>query len=442
MSDAINVPYPRPQVDPYEAGLILAYCPQDGELAQWSRMLNRAAATGAGWDLTIRTACPLVGPGGGVYSVDNSGNYWDLAITPPSIGQGWSYSMLAEYAANPTALRTMAYYGWNGGSGDGAGFLVDVGGVRPTYNTGGAVIVMPSYAGRGRVLYVLTNDGVNQQAYANGRYVAQGALPAVLALNRTGRLGGHGEQLCTKGYNFLLTATQIREKYVRDFARQVVYSWHPQDVGEGPAGGIATGAVGEGDWYAPLGGANFRFVYVRDPRLPRGQLALNETGAAVASRLEFAHGRRPSFGSWRSGFLARTLTANPVIYLAPMRGTTYNAAASGCYWWQTSVVGGYWSLSIYRENAAVLCTYVNTSAPAQVGDVVEPSVTRAVDGTWRPWLAVNGATAGTQTTAVDVTYLWNEQIGVVPFAGYVLGLTKNQSEMEPGEFPMPIWMLR
>jgi len=285
----------------------------------------------------------------------------------------------------------------------------------------------------------LWHDGVLQRFLINGRLADSdaGALGVPAGLHRPGY---HGEISRIKIHAVSLGGdSAYRASYVREFARELIYAWRPERVGEGPAGGIATGSVGEGDWFCPLGAATMAFGLVRSARLAAGQsLALRSTGAVGQECLAFAHPKAPAFGSWDWGFLADDLACQPMVGLSPLRTTWLAAAAGGTYYTLVQVAAGLWQATLHRDNGAALLTVTHPTAAA-VGDLVSVRFSRDVSGNWRLRLVVNGVVASSAAVANDVTYLDSNYVVVAPRKGKILGFVRHQGEAEPEEVAVPRW---
>jgi len=434
MTDCINVPWPTTRIDPRETNLQAGYDLADNDLAVWGRHLNKSV-TGAVYDIT-RAGTPRIGQGGGILVTDDANSYYTNANPIPVTPATSSYAIDLEVDANPTGTR----YPLVNGSATGADIRIDAAGVLSiSFDRATLASTAAGFCnGKGPMRVAGIFDGVNQHLIINRRLIASSAVAPAALVGFFG-LGQHGTIRKAQVYRARRTLADEQVSYVRDFARKVVYSWQPHDCGEGPAGGIVTGATGD-TWNCPYGDATLKFVWMTEPRLRQKQLALTGVNNQSPCRLEFPHTRMPSFGTWRWGTVARSLAATPEVYLAQLPRQTHAAAASGCYWGRLAVTGGYWTLTWYRENGAAMLTRINTSQAAALGDIVEAAVSRAVDGTWRADVGVNGNWANQGVNAAnDVTYLSSNFIGVQPNSGHVLGVVRYQGEMLPGEFPRSDW---
>lgn len=428
--DAINRPYPQAVIEPNEPNLSAGYAPHcDGELAAWGRVINRAA-TGAVYDLATRVGTPIVGQGGGILAT--AGSLWRYAGTIPVGNVNFSYTADMQIdVAGP------AWTMWirNGGH---YIAITGAGGDRPycAFDAGGT-IAGPAYSvvGRGPVRWDALYDGANEIPVVNGRAGAGVAVAPNIGGAATVDVGGVGTVRLFKVYNTRRTVAEARASYVREFAKVVVYAWKPQNCGEGPAGGIPTGAVGEGDWFAPLGGATLQFVWRPDLSLPGGgRLALTDGGALSLRRLAFMHPRAPLFGSWRFRFELRDpATDNPRFAFTALRDTDFTGAGSASTWCQVQRAAGVMNLTLHYANGAAALT-VNHTAAGAAGDWCDVLVTHHPSGDWRAWLAVNGVWAGDEATVWnDVAQLSSNQVIIVPRQSYVTNFVRMQGEVTPHE---------
>lgn len=431
MSDVLHVPYPARLVDPNEPGLIAGYDFQDNELSVWGKYTNKCARAGAAYDLTTRVGTPLVGQGGGIYVDDHTGSYWSTA-SPPVGAVNFSYTTEHEWRLWPPADRNVGYNHVHRFH-----YLTAVGALNSiSFDNGATLTTAPTTVqGHGPYRADALYDGTNQILVINGRQVAAGAV-VPQAPAGTFWLGLSGTVRLCKVFGVRRTVAQARASYVKEFARRVVYSWRPAIVGEGPAGGIATGAVGEGDWYCPSGGASLAFVW-RNPSatLRQGQLALTDSGALSLRRLDFAHTKMPLFGAWHFRCQLRDpATDNPRYAFLPARGTDFTAAGSGCTWAQIQRAVGVMQATLHLANGAAAYT-INHTAAGVAGDTLDLLVTHAVNGDWRSYLAVNGVWASNADNVVwnDVTQMQSSFISIAPRQSYVLGDERFQSELTPGE---------
>uniref|UniRef100_A0A6M3XXX0 Lectin/glucanase superfamily protein n=1 Tax=viral metagenome TaxID=1070528 RepID=A0A6M3XXX0_9ZZZZ len=440
MSDSIIRPYPPRLADPHEPGVLAHYTFGDGELAQFGRYLNHHADYGAALDLPTRTGCPLVGQGGGVYVNNSAGtDTWGRATPVPVTPTAQTHVLECEHTTAATATR----YPYMNGSASSAYAMFRAVAPWASFSLNAAVTQVSSginALGRGPLQYALGYDAATGEQFLmlSGREVGRIAVVpgAVAGLHC---YGNHGTFRRAKIYNINLTPAQIRATYVREFARELIYAWRPERVGEGPAGGIPTGAVGEGDYFCPLGAATLRFDFVRSARLASGGvLALANAGALGSERLAFTHPKAAAFGSWSWGLLANDLTCQPMVGLAPQRTNWLAAAGSGCYYTIVYVNAGVWTVVLARENGGALLTVTHPTAAA-VGDLVSVRFSRHPSGDWRLRLIVNGVVASSAAVANDVTYLHSNYVVVAPRKGQILGVVRHQGEAEPEEVAAPRW---
>ncbi len=425
--DCNNIPFAERHADLAEPGVHFTF--GEGEWAQWSRYLCRGAA-GAAYALSTRVGTPLVGHGGVVYVADCAGSYVQGAVYAAGVAMAGEH----QVDALPAAARIVAQ--------NGAQHLarVDAAGQFEASLNSGATYSTAAWnmTGRGPFHWAITHDGANQNLYINRRLadsdaVALGVPAGNIQIGRTGT---------SRRVRLPPTQPDVGTLYLRDFARRVVYQWRPLDVGEGPAGGIPTGAVGEGDWYCPSGGATLQFVWVRDLSLPSGGfLALTDSGALSMRRLDFMLSKRAMFGSWLIRYKLRNPVFggdNPRIGLNRCRGDDMTAAGAQSIWWDAfNTGGGWWRNQLSRENAGLIGVDADHAATA-AGDDCMTLITHHVDGTlriysmsrmlgswfWRLAAVVN-----------DVTWLSYNYISIAPRQSYIRSVYAYQGEMLPSELP-------
>ena len=439
MSDIFFNPYPARFVDPNEPGLLAAYTFADGELAQWGKYINRAR-TGAAYDLATRVGTPLVGQGGGVYVAESQTSYF--AATVPGSATQSRYTFDLELTSMPVALNVpMAVHGTVAG---GRTYLAysDLG-------TGLVLCSLNDFAtwsgtafpvtGRGRILYDVGYNGTHQQMWTNGILADSDAVVAVVP-NGQFRIGNFGTMRAAKiktGVNSGMDAASIRASYIREFARKVVYQWKPSAVGERS---FATGNVGEGDFYCPVGGAGLSTVWRTNLSEPGGgHLALTGDGAPSMARLDFMHPRMPIFGSWLIEYEVRNPAwggDSPIIGFTPMRGVDPTAAASNSYWLNMYNNGGGWfRTSLYYENGAQIDGADLFAASVLANDRNKCLLSHDVDGSWQVYTYNSSIRAWgwTVATPVNVASLSTNYLTIIPRGGYVTGVTRYQGSMTPHE---------
>ena len=433
MADLVLNPYPQPWINPDEPGLLAGYTPHcDNELAQWGRVLNRAAS-GAIYDLSVRVGCPIVGQGGGILVTDNSANAQRSPVVIPVPPATQAHEVDMQYDALPTATRYVVAPGWNSGT-----YLIVVNGIgtRITLNNAGTFTVIGDMSGRGPHRVGFSYDGANQFACLNGRFVAQNAC-APTAIGGPGHVGDHSTVRLWKAYNINKTVAEFRASYIREFARKVVYQWKPSAVGERS---FATGNVGEGDFYCPSGGAGLSTVWRPNLSEPGGgHLALTGDNAPSMARLDFMHPRMPIFGSWLIEYEVRNPAwagDSPIIGFTPMRGVDPTVAGSQSYWLNMYNNGGGWfRTSLYYENGAQIDGADLFAASVLANDRNKCLLTHDVDGSWQVYTYNSSIRRWGWTTAtpIDVSNLNSNYLTIIPRGGYVTGVTRYQGSMTPHE---------
>lgn len=427
MSDANNCPMAERHADPTEAGVHFTF--GEGEQATFSRFLCRGAA-GAAFDLTTRVGVPLVGHGGGVYVADDAGSYHQGAVYPAGVAMAGEH----QVDALPAAARIVAQ--------NGAQHLarVDAAGQFEASLNSGATYSTAAWnaTGRGPFHWVVDHDGANQRLWINRRLADSDAVAlGVPAGNiQVGRTGTARRLRC------LPARPDVNALYLGDFARRVVYAWKPWRVGEGPAGGIATGAVGEGDWYCPSGGASLAFVWRHDLSEPGGgHLALTDSGALSMRRLDFMHTKMPSFGSWLVEYEVRNPAFGAdglIVGLTPQRGVDPTAAGSGSYWVTAgNNGGGWWRSSLYYQNGAQIDAVDCDVANVPAGTRCKLLLTRTVAGDWQTytWRSSDNRWYWSTVTGNDVAALSSSYLTIAPRGAYVSRVTRYAGEMLPSELP-------
>lgn len=437
MADVLTNFYPTRHVDPNEPGLVAAYTFADGELAQFGRYINRAA-TGAVYDLTTRTGCPLVGQGGGLFAAGdapNPNNYWSRTFIPVG-GTDFAYTMEHEHT-DPAAGgdRILAF--------NSAAHYIEsraAGTVRLSANGAATYSVTPySLFGRGRYRADFLYDGTQQQLVINGVVADSDNVVAGVPAGTFG-IGYYGNHTLTKVYSVRRTVAEARASYVREFARKVLWQWQPRDVGEGPVGGILTGSYsGVGGWTCPLGAATMGFVWRPDLSSPAGgRLALTDTQTVNLNRIDFEYGSRPWFGSW----LIEAETRDPatdslVVGWTPRRGVDPTAAGSNSYWMHLRTAAGpWWRASLYLANGAQIDAADAPFPGPAANERVKVLVTRDVDGSVQVWNYVQTPRNGWWWSTVagnDVTVLSEACMTVAARGMYVSRVTAFQGSMTPHE---------
>jgi hypothetical protein len=228
-----------------------------------------------------------------------------------------------------------------------------------------------------------------------------------------------------------MDGASIRASYVREFARRIVYQWTPRDVGEGPAGGILTGSTPGGYATCPSGGATLKFEF---SRILDG-LALTDSGALSARRIQFDCMSRPFFGSYKNKYIVRSNAIggdNPLTSFYGVRNADFTTGTTAlAYTVGASNVAGSWATVLYR-NATTLLT-VNSPLPIN-GSICETLFSRHPSGDMRLYAKVNNVWYGSPgTVSNDVTYLNTSYIGIAPRGSYVGSITCFQGEMESQE---------
>lgn len=437
MSDIICNPYPARAIDPNEPGLVAGYCFLDSELSTFGRYLNRGYG-GAVYDLTTRAGVPIVGQGGGIYS--RSGfNVWYNPAAIPVGNSNFSYDLECEvYAAVNGYLVGNTAQHFISVTAGGLPYISFDAGVTPS-------ITAFSVVGRGPFRAAALYDGANQILTINGRQAdADAVVPGAPAGQfHVGSSGPDAVDRLLKVYSVRRTVAQARASYVREFARKVIYHWEPSAVGEGPAGGIPTNAVGEGDWYCPLGGATLQFAWVTDLSVPGGgYLALTDSGALSMRRLDFSLPRRPMFGSWLVRYRLRNPIFggdNPRVGFISVRGADMTAAGSQSIWNEGfNTGGGWWRNQLSRENAGTIGVDADHAVTA-AGDDGAVLITHHVDGNFRIY-SFSRTLAGwfwRQAAVVnDVNFLAYNYISIAPRGSYIKSVTGFQGEMDPHELAM------
>ena len=423
MADTKHNWYPLAAIDPNEPGIAAAYTFPPTELARYGYPKNRHALYGTAYDLATRVGAVKVANGYGVRVDDDAGAYYRGATVTQGIGLVGD----VMYDAAPAAARIAVT---NGGEHqiriDAAGTIsitLDNGG---TYTTTGY-----SLAGRGRNYVTADHDGTNQRVWINGRVAAQNAVALSVPAGGNLDLGLHGS------WRRLVIpsawTTPVRTRYLREFARNVIVIWKPQDVGTGPSGGIVAGRTGRGTWVCPLGGATMSFVWVNDLSYPAGgYLALTDTGALSLRRISLMAMNRPAFGSWLWEFTIRDPAAdNPYFALAPLPDTDPTAASSNAYWVSSRIVAGVWNTDLYLANGASI---VNVTGGVPVaGSKMKVLLTRHTNGDWRLGHSINGVWYWQDVAGNNVTVLSENWIQTAPRGSYITGYTHWLGEMSPAE---------
>jgi len=434
VADLVLNPYPQPWINPDEPGLIAGYTPHcDNELAQWGRVLNRASS-GAVYDLPVRIGTPLIGQGGGILGA--AGSAWRYAGVVPVGNTNLSYTTLVQYdvvgAAWTMATRNGGHYA----------VVTTGGGDRPNCSfDGGGTSSGPAYpiVGRGPVWFDALYDGVNQIAVCNGVQADIDAVVPNIGAAATLDTGYVGTTRLFKVYNIRRTVAQARAQYVREFAKKVLFSWAPRDVGEGPAGGILTGSTPGGYATCPLGAATMQFVWRPDLSHPAGgRLCLTDSAVGAMNRIDIEYGNRPWFGSWLIEYEIRDpATDSLIVGWTPRRGIDPTLAGSNAYWaWIRTAAGPWWRSSLYLANGAQIDA-ADAPWPGPVaGNRCKMLVTRDVDGTIQTWTYVPTPTAGwwwSTVTGNDVTVLNEGCLTIAPRGPRVERITWYQGAMTPHE---------
>ena len=415
MSDNIQNTFPQRGADSNEGGVHLIF--SEGELATFSKYLNRSSL-GATYDAVTKVGLPIIGQGSGIYVTDDANSYYQGTAYSSGVALAGEH----EVSVVPSVMRIVVQ--------NGAQHLARVsnaGQFEISLNSGATYSTAAwNFANRGPFHWIASHDGTNQVLWINGRLIDSDAVAlGVPSVNyQVGRTG------TARRVRFLQTQPQARLLYLKDFAKNVVSFWKPSFVGEGPAGGIPTGAVGEGDFYCPSGASTLLFSWLQREQ----QLALADSGALSLSRLDFAHPHMPSFGSFLFTYKVTDVTnENPYFALIDStRGTDFTGASGRSYWVQSVSSGGQWRTTFHRDNGAALLT-VNHSLPVN-GDVCRVLITRHPSGDWRLYSSKNGIWYGTPSTVSnDITYLSSGFISIAPRKSSILSFTRFQGELEPQE---------
>ncbi len=423
--------YPRPIVGP-EPGVVAAYDFDPADLAL-GRYTDKS---GNGVDLTTRVGVPIVGQGGGLLINEDTNSLWRAAGVLAVGNTTPSYAVVLEHAALDANTRWMVLNGAGGGHG-----LIKAGGnIYSTFNTGVGTHLVGNWSNRGPYRVGYGYAGGFFTTLVNGRVV--GGPTAVVPTAPAGvfEIGRHGTYRAVKASNSpTWTAVTERASYVRDFAKQVLFHWKPDDDGEG---GIATGQTGHG-WYAPVGGAGLSHVWRTDLSEPNGgHLALTgDTGSMARVCFDFG---RPFFGSWLITYEARNPVFggdNPRIGFHATRGGDFTLAGSGSYWLDMGDTGGgWWRTRAYRDNSLAIGGGVDVDTPSIAANYhCAALLTRTVTGDFRVYTFVREFNQWYWRLAAvgnDVTYLSTNFISIAPRGSYITSLTYTQGEITPHELDM------
>lgn len=415
MTDCILNPIPTNAVDADEKGISAHYAVPCGQLARYSYPKNQHSTYGVAYDLTTKGGNPQIGEKFGIRSVDTAANYWRGATVTQGVGFVLDYEVMTA----PTAARTVVT---NGGEHQ---FRVDVAGtVAISLNNGVTWTTSPtSMVGVGRIHVAADHDGTNQRLWINRRIAAQTAVALSVPAGGNLDVGQHGTVR-----RLAIPSSWVRtpnQRYLAEFAEKVNYAWRPRLVGEGPTAGIATGSVGEGDYYCPSGGVSLRFYY-RQPTVLNRYGHLRLWGDQQSGRIALMHPKMPSFGSWE--FVFEWLGGTPTFGLAPDRTTTWNMAASGMYWWRATAGAGGLGITFNRDNV-LLGTFVVPLPRA--GGMVRIVPTRHPSGDWRHYIKVEDRWYGGFPVINDVTYLSSNYIMLQPDGSFIESAKKLLGELDP-----------
>lgn len=435
MADTIHNTIPSNFVDSEEVGVAAHYTFPQGMLSRFGYYKNQMTIGAGGADLSIRAGNPYTGEKYGLSGGVSTTSYWS---TPggTSISAALGFVVDYEMLSTPTAFQQIIYHG----SAPQHQLRVFAGSVIPRISlNSGVTETFPAFGiiGRGRVHLTADHDGTNQRSWINGRVVAQNAAafqsPGAVGALLVGRHGTYRRVVIPVAWN-----TPIRTRYVREFAKSVQWSWQPRIVGEGPAGGILTGATGEGGWYCPLGAATLGFAPITTLG---GGLVLGLTDTVISmSRLDFMHARLPAFGSWLFHYKTRnSATDNPRFAIHDTRGVDFTAAGSTSYWVDCVQAAGVWRTTFRRENGAAQIT-VDQPLPAANTECAV-LLTRHPSGDWRlySWTGTSGWAGNPAVVANDITYLSSNYVSISPRGPWVLRATKYLGEMEPSELEIPVF---
>lgn len=428
MSDNRCIPYAERPADPTS---LACYTFGEGEVAAFGRYLNHGYG-GAAYDPTTRVGTPLIGQHGGIYVPDQPTSYWQGVAVP---GVGLTADLCFDVA--PAGTRQVVFNGTVAGT----FHIIEIqapGNIRATLDASLVNSTMPySCIGRGPFRVDLWHDGVNQRLLVNGRITDFDAAPLVVPANNL-RIGQHGEVLLAKIPSVSPGSdAALRASYVREFAKRVLYQWKPSAVGERS---FATGNVGEGDFYCPVGGGGLSTVWRPNLSEPGGgHLALTGDGAPSMARLDFMHPRMPIFGSWLIEYEVR----NPawagdslIVGFTQMRGVDPTLAGSQSYWLNMYNNGGGWfRTSLYYENGAQIDGADILAASVAANDYNKCLLTHHVDGSWQVYTYNSSVRSWgwTVLNPVDVSNLNSNYLTIIPRGVYVTGVTRYQGEMTPHE---------
>ncbi len=427
--------YPQKFAEPNETGVGVHLTFGEGEWATFSRFINHASLGGAAFDHGTRVGVPLVGQGGGVYVLDDANSYIQGAVYAAGVAMAGEH----EVTTLPAAARIVVQ--------NGAQHLarVDANGRFEVSLDSGATWSTANWnmVGRGPFHWIVTHDGVNQNLYINRRLADSDAVVLGVPAGNS-QIGRSGT---SRRIRYHATQPAVVPMYLRDFAKQILFHWQPSAVGEGPAGGIPTGAVGEGDWSCALGGANLKFVWVNDLSLPAGGfLALTDDGALSMRRLDFMIPKSPMMGSWLVRYRTRSTAIGgdcPRVGLIRCRGDDMTAAGSQSIWFESlNNGGGWWRTQTYRENAGLIgvdCDILAANVPN--GDDCATLLTHHVDGNFRIYEFSRTSRGWAWRAAAvvnDVTWLSYNYFSIAPRGSYIKSMTCFQGEMDPHELGMNV----
>lgn len=421
-------PSPSRSIDPNEPYLLAGYtCNPEGSPA---RIINKTG--NPVFDLITPNGVPLIGYNNGILSENSALNSWSCAAGPATGAVTYRYRIIHRQDVAPAAADRLILY--NAVNHYFASELVGLGAVY--FFTGIGSSISPFTAvGRGECVWDATYANGTLTLYCNGRQVDQDVVASVAPAGGL-YIGYHGETTEAKVFSASATAAQVRSEYVRDHARRVIWQWTPGEDGEGPVGGILTGAVGH-NWTCPLGAATMQFVWRPDLSDPNGgRLALTNSVVDTA-RIDFEIGPRPVFGSWLVEWTVRDPATDSLqVALNSIRGQDYTAAGSNAYWiWSRLVAGPWFRTSLFLANGAQIdaadCAFPGPIA----GDRMKALLTHHPDGSWQVYIYCRslGSWYWSVAAPADVTVLSTSCLTVAPRGAYVERVTFYNGELTPHE---------
>jgi len=426
--------YPRRALSANTPNLAAGWTFEEGELGAFNRYLNHAAS-GAPYDLLPTAAIGVgrIGQGGGLYSVDDPNSSFTCVPVIPVTPATSAYVMEFEVEANPSVLRYLLV----NGSVSGAEVRISAAGIisisfdRVTMSSTAAAFGN----GKGPMRVAGLFDGANQHLVINGRLIDSDAVVPAAQVGFFA-VGEHTTIRRAEIYGAIRSLAEERASYVREFARKVVWQWKPLEEGEGPAGGILTGAVGP-DWTCPLGAKTMQFVWRPDLSDPNGGRLTLTNSVVDTARIDFEIGPQPVFGSWLIEYTVRDPATDRLrVALNSIRGQDFTAAGSNAYWLEMyNNGGGWWRTSLYLANGAQIDGADSFLTDVVAGTRMKCLLTHHPDGSWQVYgYNHNTRTWGwTAATPVDVNVLTTSCVTISPRGCYVERITRYQGEMTPHE---------